>query len=141
MKVGLLGAFVLISITVLSCASPSSTEIGCDDFQQQQHVQRNVTVSSGEEITVSLCSNPSTGFQWVEEAQINDAGIIEQTGYSFIAPGEKNGQPPAPGSAGTSVWTFRALKAGNATIEMEYSRPWEGGEKRQWTCELSVTVK
>lgn len=141
MKTTFLSTLALVLLIALSCASPSSLELDCGDFQKQQHIQRDLTVTPGEEITVSLCANPSTGFEWVEQANISDSSILEQTDYRYIAPGEKGGQPAAPGSAGTSVWTFHALKSGSTTVEMEYSRPWEGGEKRQWTCELSISVK
>ncbi len=36
---------------------------------------------------------------------------------------------------------FKALKKGSSTIYLEYSRPWEGGEKGEWTCTVNVVVK
>jgi len=46
-----------------------------------------------------------------------------------------------PGTPGEEVCTFKALKKGETTISMEYSRPWEGSEKTTWTFVLTVVVK
>ncbi len=62
---------------------------------------------------------------------------MEQVNHEFLPPGE-NG---AAGASGEEAWTFKALKEGESTISMEYSRPWEGGEKREWTFILTVSVK
>ena len=45
------------------------------------------------------------------------------------------------GTPGQEVWTFEALKKGSSTVSLEYDRPWEGGEKGEWTFELTVVVK
>ena len=45
------------------------------------------------------------------------------------------------GSGGCEVWTFEALTAGQVTLDMAYSRPWEGGEKGVETFTLNVTIK
>ena len=142
MKTKIVFLLIVILLSVPACsASSSSLELTCNDFREQQHIKKDLTMSIGDEITISLCSNPSTGFQWLEQSTISDNKIVQQTGYQYVAPRGKGGQPPAPGSAGNSVWTFKALESGEVTIDMEYSRPWEGGEKKQWTCELSVKVK
>ena len=90
---------------------------------------------------MTLCSNPTTGFQWDEEARIADETVIEPVKQKFVSPESKGGKPPAPGTAGKEEWTFKALKAGTTTIALEYSRPWEGGEKGEWTFQLTVNVK
>ncbi len=38
-------------------------------------------------------------------------------------------------------WTFKALKQGSSEVYLEYSLPWEGGEKGEWTCTVNVVVK
>ncbi|MCD6567992.1 MAG: protease inhibitor I42 family protein [Dehalococcoidia bacterium] len=45
------------------------------------------------------------------------------------------------GAPGKEVWTFEALEKGSSTISMEYSQPWEGGEKAAQTFSLTVVVK
>ncbi|MFX1270006.1 MAG: protease inhibitor I42 family protein, partial [Promethearchaeota archaeon] len=84
---------------------------------------------------ITLCSNHTTGFQW-SEARIGDETLVEEVSHEFVPP---NGQ--TVGAAGKEVWTFKALKEGRTTISMEYSQPWEGGTKAEWTFELTVEVE
>jgi inhibitor of cysteine peptidase len=88
-----------------------------------------------------LCSNPSTGFGWPESAQISDLTIVQQTDHKYVAPQTEGSATPATGTPGQEVWTFKALKKGTSTIYVEYSRPWEGGEKGEWTFRLTLVVK
>ena len=137
----LMCAMVAISLCLFACSSEVSVAASCDDFTKNQHISKEVAVPVDGSLTVTLCSNPTTGFEWAESAQISDQTVLQQTGHKFVAPTAKGDEPPAPGTAGQEVWTFKALKEGTSTISMEYSRPWEGGEKGEWTFELTVTVK
>jgi len=114
-------------------------DVSCDDFYKQQHISKEVEVTVGDSCTVTLCSNPTTGFLWSESAQISDQTVLEQTDHKFVPPPER--PEPVEGEAGKEVWTFKALKKGTSTISLEYSRPWEGGEKGAWTFVLTVVVK
>jgi len=118
-------------------AEQVSVEIDCDQFTENKHINSQVEVNAGDTIRVVLCSNPTTGFKWSEVAQIGDQAIIDQMEHEFIPPGNQSGV----GAAGQEVWIFRALKEGTTTVSVEYSRPWEGGEKGEWTFELTVVVK
>jgi len=106
-----------------------------------KHISKEAKVAVGDSFTVTLCSNPTTGFQWLESAQISDQTVLEQVDHKFVPPEAKDDRPSPPGTGGKEVWTFKALKKGTSTISMEYSRPWEGGEKRAWTFLLTVTVR
>jgi inhibitor of cysteine peptidase len=132
-------AMLILSLGLAACAPSTGTSISvsCDDFNNQKYISKQMTVAAGDTFTVTLCSNATTGFQWSESAQISDQTVVQQIGHEFVAP-ENTGLVGAPG---TEVWTFKALKNGTSTIAMEYSRPWEGGEKGVWTFNLTVTVK
>ena len=140
-KIVLMCAIIATSLSLFACASEVSVEVSCDDFMKQHHISKEVEVAAGDSFTVTLCSNPTTGFEWLESAQISDQTILRQMGHKFIAPEGEGDKPPAPGTAGKEVWTFKALKKGTSTISLEYSRPWEGGEKGTWTFYLTVVVK
>jgi len=134
---------VTISLCLFACAptpKQASLEVPCDDFMKQGAISKEVEVAVDGSLTVTLCSNPTTGFQWSESAQISDQTVLEQLSHKFVGP-ESEPSPPPPGTPGQEVWTFKALKEGNSTISMEYSRPWEGGEKGEWTFVLTVVVK
>lgn len=118
-----------------------SLAVTCDEFMANQFISKTIEISVGQMFGVILCSNPSTGFQWSETAQIDGPTLLQQTHHYYQAPGEVDSKPPAPGTPGKEEWTFKALKAGTSKMYLEYSRPWEGGEKGEWTFELTVSVK
>jgi len=129
---------VALSLCLFACSpKQASVEISCDEFYEQNHISQEVDVAVGDSFTVTLCSNPSTGFEW-ESAQISDQSVLQQIDYKFVGP---EGEPPPPGTPGQGIWTFQALKQGTSIISLEYSRPWEGGEKGEWTFNLTVVVK
>jgi len=135
-------AMVTISLCLCACSlAPKqvSVEASCDDFMSDQHISKEVEVAVDGSLTVTLCSNPSTGFQWSESAQISNHTVLEQVDHKFMSP--KREPPPPPGTPGQEVWTFKALKEGTSTVSMEYSRPWESGAKATWTFVLTVVVK
>lgn len=139
-KLILVGAMAVISLLLLACspaAKQASVEVPLDDFTNQNHISREVTVNAGDSFTLTLGSNPTTGFTWPESAQIGDQTVLQQTAHEFIPPGEEG----VVGAPGKEVWTLKALKKGTTEVSMEYSRPWEGGEKGVWTFTLTVVVK
>jgi len=142
-KLILVGTIATISLCLLAC-SPApkqvSVEASCSDFMKLQHISQEVEVAVDGSLTVTLCSNPSTGFEW-ESARISNQTVLQQVDHKFEAPEYTGDGPPPPGSPGKEVWTFKALKEGTSTISIEYSRPWEGGEKAAWTFVLTVVVK
>jgi len=143
MKAKLILMFTIAAVTLclLACSpAPKQVSISCDDFMKLQHISQEVQVAVGDSFTVTLCSNPTTGFEW-ESAKIADQTVLQQVDHKFVPPQDIGDRPPPPGSPGQEVWTFTALKEGKSTISMEYSRPWEGGEKAAWTFVLTVVVK
>lgn len=140
LKLILTCAVMAISLFLLACSpTPKQVSVGasCDDFMKFQHLSQEVEVPADGSLTVTLCSTPTTGFQWSEGAQISNQAMLQQTGHEFVPP-EQTG---IVGASGQDVWTFKALKKGTSTVSMEYRRPWEGGEKGEWTYTLTVVVK
>ncbi len=89
-------------------------------FPNQPHMDLVMSALVGQELTVTLGSNPTTGFQWSEDAEISDESVIKQVSHKFVGPGIDK----PPGTPGEEVWTFEALKKGTVTTFLEYSRPW-----------------
>ena len=114
-------------------------EVSCEDFIKLQHINKEVELKVEGILVVILCTNTSTGFKWSDSAQISDPNVIQQKIHRFVAP--ESEPPPPPGTEGHEVWIFEALKKGVSTVYMEYSRPWEGGEKGERTYTMTVTVK
>ena len=127
------------SLSLLSCIVTSratGVEISCEDFRENPHGMRDeFEVEIGDKITVELCSNPTTGFKWEYET-IGEI-VLKEEDYDFEEPKGEG----IVGAAGKEVWTFEAIEKGTTEVRMEYSRPWEGGEKAEWTYLMIVTVE
>ena len=128
-----------------SCSSAKpqySVEAQYDEFAAVQetisrHVTKSIDVPAGSSFTVALWSNQTTGFKWSGSAMIGNQTIVQQTDHKYVAPEAKE----VVGAAGNEVWTFKAVKAGTTTVSMEYSQPWEGGQKDAFGFFLTVNVR
>jgi predicted secreted protein len=109
--------------------------VGYDEFVQTRNISKEITIAQNAQLVVNLASNPSTGFSWTPAAIVPSA-VLAQTDTKYVAPGGN-----MAGATGTQVLTFKASEKGVATVTLEYSRPWEGGEKAEWTFRLRVTVQ
>ena len=94
-----------------------------------------VEVKVGEQIVITLDSNPSTGYTW--EAKNLDTAMFEQVGD----PAFSSSNPDLIGSGGTLTLTFKALKAGTAALTLVYHRPWEMGVDPIDTFSVTVSMK
>ena len=63
--------------------------------------------------------------------------VLKEEDYDFEEPEDKN----LVGAGGKEVWTFEAVEKGTTEVRLEYSQPWEGGEKAEWTYIMTVTVE
>ena len=132
--------FALLSFILVGCSSSSQVEVNCDAFQENTHLTDEIVVSTGDEFQVTLCSDPTTGYEWTADAQIADTEVVKQIAHEFVMAADLE-TPPPPGTPGVEIWTFSALEQGSTTITFDYSRPWEGGEKSTWTFNLVATVE
>ena len=111
-------------------------EVTCDEFVANPHITKEVEITFPGSLVVSLCANPTTGFEW-EEVKIENESVIYQTERNYVSP-EAVG---VVGASGKEVWSFNSGSSGTTTLIFEYSRPWDGGEKDEWTVGLTVVVK
>lgn len=129
-----LGLIITASVIGVTGASPGpggKTILDASDSGSQ------IELKAGDIFTVELESNPSTGFQWVLADNSDDA-VLQMQEQEYVI--DNAGDPPLPGAGGKEVWTFKALSRGETTISLEYSRPWEGGDKAVETFQLKVIV-
>jgi len=114
----------------------SSISIPIEEFPNHPHIDVVMHAVVGEELTVTLGSNPTTGFQWSEYAEISDESVIKQVSHKFVGP-----ETDVPGTPGQEVWTFEALKKGTVITFLEYSRPWIEEDVGHWTVTITTTIK
>jgi inhibitor of cysteine peptidase len=88
-------------------------------------------------LTVTLESNPSTGYGW--EWVDRQGSILEQIGEAEFTPRE-TGDPALVGAGGWEIFTFEAVSGGQMTLELVYRRPWEEGTEPLKTFSLQVVV-
>jgi inhibitor of cysteine peptidase len=112
-----------------------------EDFTKEANITKQVEINTGDVFTVALDSNATTGFSWTEQAKIGDGNILKQTGHEYIAPRANDDTKPVAGMSGIEEWWFTAGRTGITTATINYSRPWEGGEKDVRMFVLTVTVK
>jgi inhibitor of cysteine peptidase len=75
-----------------------------------------ITARVGEEFTVALESNPTTGYGW--EAHY-DSAILQLIDRWFSPSG------PGIGSGGIERFRFKCLAVGESRLRLMYKRPWE----------------
>ena len=77
----------------------------------------NITVKKGQEFTIILESNPTTGYQWIPTF---NTSMINLVSHNF--------QPSTTklmGSPGTDTFKFKATNQGTESLKMIYKRTWE----------------
>ena len=55
----------------------------CSEFEEKQHINENIEMRTNKVISVIICSNKSTGFQWNEQAEISDTMVIKQASHGM----------------------------------------------------------
>jgi len=97
-------------------------------------VDDEVALNAGDQLDVTLESNPTTGYVW--ETQSLDVAVLQQVGEAeFTADGE------AIGAGGKETLHFVALAPGHTQLQLVYHRPWETSEPPLKTFDLTVTVR
>jgi inhibitor of cysteine peptidase len=120
-------AFVLILATSCSPAKPVTLTAANKGSQ--------VNLKVGDQIVITLDGNPSTGYTW--ESLGLDTTIFEQVGEATFV----SSNPGLVGAGGNLTLTFKAVKAGTASLTLVYHRPWETGVDPLDTFAVTVTVK
>ena len=82
----------------------------------------NITVTAGEQFSVSLESNPTTGYSWaIRISEGADKILIIGSEFAKTKPGRQ-------GEGGEQLWRFKALSTGDIKLDLIYIRPWEKEE-------------
>ncbi len=102
---------------------PISSRIVNSAVENKIHKVENITVNKSKEFTISLESNPTTGYQWIP---IFNTSIINLISHNF--------QPSTTkliGSPGTEIFKFKAINYGTESLKMIYKRSWEKGPTKE----------
>ncbi|HZT33653.1 MAG TPA: protease inhibitor I42 family protein [Bryobacteraceae bacterium] len=94
-----------------------------------------LAVKAGEQFTVSLPSNRTTGYRWIMAGE-PARDVVRLVREEYKAPGRA-----AAGAGGEERWTFQAVGPGSAKWRMLYARPWEKPARPGKELALAVRVK
>jgi len=95
-------------------------------------------LKAGQVMSISLGSNPSTGYSWYATSS-NPAILVQMGEPEFQEPTAS--ATTIVGAPGTAILFFQAVKAGSATIRLEYKRGWEKDVAAEKTITITVEVK
>jgi predicted secreted protein len=112
--------------------SPSTETVEVNEADDGGQVELKL----GQILVVTLESNPSTGYQW--ELVENNESILKQFGQAEFKPSETS-EPPMVGAGGWEIFRFKAVSAGQMTLELVYHRSWEDAEPLK-TFSIQITV-
>jgi inhibitor of cysteine peptidase len=96
-------------------------------------------LKKGEVMSITLESNPSTGFSWF--AALSNADVLVQMGEPEYQAPTSNATTPVLGAAGTQTYFFQAADTGTVTITLDYNRGWETTVAPEKTITITVEVK
>jgi inhibitor of cysteine peptidase len=137
-----------------SSTSTSTTESeSADNYQMLPIVSGNVAnvaldatadgttqqLKMGEVLSISLESNPSTGYSWF--ATISNPAVLVQMGDPVYQEAASNSSTPVLGAAGTQIFYFQAAGSGTSTLTLDYKRSFETNVAPEKTFSMTVEVK
>lgn len=103
--------------------------------ENAKDVRKTIELSVGQEFTVHLKSNQTTGYKW-DFAEPMPVTIVRMNWTLYNAP-----DPQIPGAGGEEVFSFKAIAPGKGTIKLAYARPWEKGVAPAQMATYEVVVK
>ncbi|NSW85179.1 MAG: protease inhibitor I42 family protein [Syntrophobacteraceae bacterium] len=94
-----------------------------------------VRLQVGEEFTITLESNPTTGYGWQLTGKPNP-DVVRHVSNEF-----KGSETGMLGAGGMEWWKFRTVGQGKTVLSFEYLRPWEKGEAPIRKIRFTVVVR
>ena len=94
-----------------------------------------VQLRSGQNLIVTLPSNPTTGYRWA--IQDSAGGVLHALSPEVYSNPEDAG---IVGSAGISTWRFQAFAAGNGRLRLTSQQPWAPEVQPVDTFDCAISV-
>jgi len=133
-------ATLLVMGAVAGCGSSKTTPTTPTTPTKKTSVKtyteadKNITAKVGETFIIKLKSNATTGYQWQITGPLSPAVVKVSNVYV-----PDKAAAGTTGSGGVENWTFKAVSAGDALIQMEYLQA--GSNANGGNANFNVTVK
>ncbi|TBU76958.1 peptidase inhibitor I42 [Pseudomonas daroniae] len=122
---------LLATIALLSaCASQSRS------VTVQEQSQCPINLHAGQQVILSLPSNPTTGYRWA--VREDAASILKSLGPEVYSAAENS---DLVGGAGHSTWRFQATGSGEARLLLTYAQPWDASAEPAETFDCRIRVR
>lgn len=93
----------------------------------------SVKVPQGEQVTVTVSENPTTGYRWKVEALTGPLSLVS----SDFDPAPDG----RPGQGGTRTIVVHADRRGTGELRISYERSWQAGSAESERRTLTVNVE
>lgn len=113
-----------------ACSSDGSA--GAVITIEAQDTSRTIETAVGEEFTVEVASNPTTGYTW--SYRVDPAAAVREVSSEYVPD-----EPQLTGSGGTQVWRFAAQEAPSARIEFAQTPPGQTRPEREVAVEVAIS--
>jgi len=122
---------VPLSLALLSACAQQPTQPVALDAESECPTRLQV----GQALTLTLPSNPSTGYRWRVENPA--ANVLQSLGPEVYSAPEED----VVGSAGVSTWRYQASSTGDAQLVLVYQQPWAADVAPVQTFDCKIIVR
>ena len=91
----------------------------CGCVEREEPSKNLIKASPGSTFTITLDSNPTTGYSWHLKEALNEKNV-KLVDNKYLVP-----ETSQLGKGGQEAWTFKAQAKGKTKIIMVYTRSWE----------------
>eukprot|EP00291_Cryptomonas_curvata_P024223 CAMPEP_0172173708 /NCGR_PEP_ID=MMETSP1050-20130122/13228_1 /TAXON_ID=233186 /ORGANISM="Cryptomonas curvata, Strain CCAP979/52" /LENGTH=130 /DNA_ID=CAMNT_0012845541 /DNA_START=80 /DNA_END=472 /DNA_ORIENTATION=+ len=102
------------------------------DLDFDKNTKASAELALGDQFTVTLASNPTTGYTW----EISKASALLKKVDSKYIPTDS--QPGLVGGGGKDVYTFKTVGTGPGEIIFSYKRSWEAASLSEATFSFDI---
>ena len=129
MRTAIVMSFFLILALFSGCGTKGTQITDADNGKQ-------ITVKSGDLVTLTLVSNPTTGYSW-QVMEIDNAFLVQDGEPEYK---QSPGSEGLVGAGGTEIFRFKAVGSGETVLSLGYMRPWESVQPTE-TFKVQVVVQ
>ncbi|MBO4294862.1 MAG: protease inhibitor I42 family protein [Alphaproteobacteria bacterium] len=110
--------------------------VGCDDHKILSRADsgKTFTYTLGEEFTLELLENPTTGYVW--HMKTHPEMVVSLVEDHFETP-----KTQRIGAGGKHVFVYRAVNSGKTEIQAFHARPWAFSKQNEPTLIYNIVVQ